>query len=597
MFLLALLLLAQPVASKPPIALKAARLFDARKGIAVQPGLVVVEGERIVQVGGAAPSGTQVIDLGDATLLPGLMDAHTHLTNEAGVSWYRDTMDLILRPPTEQVQYAAEYARRTLEAGFTTVRDLGAFDRVDVGLHNAIESGAVPGPRMTTSVAPIGSRGGHADLDPFPPDRIPPLGVMQGICNGPDECRAAVRWQIKYGAGVIKFMASGGVLSLPDPVDNPQLSQAEMDAIVEEAHHWGRKAAAHCHGDTAAKMAIKAGVDSIEHGTFLKTDTLQEMKRRGTYLMPGPLAKPGPVPPERLAKFPPSIQEKLRASARAQPEMVRNAVRLGVRIAVGTDAGVGPHGTNAQQLGFLVEDGMSPAAALQSATVVDAELIGVEAGVLEKGRLADVIAVPGDPLKDISATEHVWFVMKGGQVVKNGTPPAPPKKLVLKAAHLFDAERGALVSPGLLVIDGERIAQVGGSAPAGIPVIDAGDATLLPGLIDAHVHITSELREDFARTFVEAIMTLPVEQTLQARVYAQRTLLGGITTIRNLGAADLTDFGLKRGIEMGFAEGPRMLVSENPIGSRGGHADAIPAPPTHLVPSAIEDGICAGADQ
>src|SRR4051812_22894641 len=307
--ILALLLAANSVA------LKAARMFDARTGVIVQPALVVVEGQRISKVGGQVPPGAQVIDLGDATLLPGLIDAHTHLTAESGTSWYRDTMDQILRWPTEQAQYAAEYARRTLDAGFTTVRDLGALDYLDLGLRNAIEAGAVPGPRMIAALGYIGSRGGHADIDPFPPHRVPPLGVEHGICNGPEECRAAVRWLVKYGAGVIKFMASGGVLSLADPVDNPQLTQAEMDAIVQEAHAWGRKAAAHCHGDAPAKRAIQAGVDSIEHGTFHKPDTLALMQRKGVFLVPGPILDPA-EPPDFAKKFPPPIAEKWIASTK-----------------------------------------------------------------------------------------------------------------------------------------------------------------------------------------------------------------------------------------------------------------------------------------
>src|SRR5207248_2401457 len=299
MFLIALVLLAQPVA------VKAARMFDARSGALVRPGMVVVDGERIAQAGGDAPAGAQVIDLGDATLLPGLIDAHTHLTEESGASWYRDTMDHLLRWPAEQAQYAAEYARRTVEAGFTSVRDVGSYQYLDVGLQKAIENGSVPGPRMIVAVHYIGGRGGHADLDPFPPDRVPPNDVKRGICNGADECRAAVRWQVKYGAGVIKFMASGGILSLADPVDNPQLSQAEMDAIVDEAHRWGRKSAAHCHGDTAAKLAIRAGVNSIEHGTFLKPETLLEMKKRGVYLMPGPIFDPAGLAPDFEKRYPP----------------------------------------------------------------------------------------------------------------------------------------------------------------------------------------------------------------------------------------------------------------------------------------------------
>lgn len=591
MFLLALVLLSQPVA------LKAARLFDARKGAVVRPGLLVVEGDRITQVGGEAPASAQVIDLGDATLLPGLVDAHTHVTFESGQSWYRDEMDGLLRWPAEQAQYAAEYARRTLDSGFTAIRDLGSADFVDLGLHHAIESGAVPGPRMIFALNAIGARGGHADSDPFPPDRVPTQGLERGICNGADQCRAAVRWQIKYGATVIKFMASGGVLSLSDPVDNPQLTQGEMDAIVEEAHAWGRKAAAHCHGDAAARLAIKAGVDSIEHGTFLTADTLREMKKRGTWLMPGPIDPNRPPTDVEVKKYPPAIQEKLRRAWAAHPEMLRNAVKIGVRIAFGTDAGVGPHGTGARQLGYMVANGMTAAAVLQSATVSAAELLGLEAGALEKGKLADVIAVPGDPLQDITVTEHVRFVMKGGKVIKNGEPPAPPKKLALKAARLFDAEKGELVTPGLVVVEGEKIVAVGGAVPADATVIDLGDATLLPGLIDAHVHITGESQDDFAKAFVENVMKFPTEQTLDARLYAQRTLQGGITTVRNLGAADLTDYALKRAIELGFAEGPRLVISENPIGSRGGHADGAPGPAARLATRGVPEGICAGADQ
>jgi len=593
MVLLALFLLADP------IAVRAARLFDARKGALEQPGLVVVDGERIVQVGGAAPAGAKTIDLGDATLLPGLMDAHTHLTVESGTSWYRDSLDQILRWPTEQAQYAAEHARRTLEAGFTAVRDLGAADFIDVGLKKAIDAGAVPGPRMVTAVHAVGSRGGHADIDPYPADYVPPLGVREGICDGADACRSAVRWQVKYGAGVIKLVASGGILSLADPVDNVQLSQAELDAIVDEAHRWGRKAAAHCHGDAAAKMLIRAGIDSIEHGTFLKPDTLQEMKKRGVVLMPGPIYDPkGPEDWEK--KYPKPILEKSLAAAKAWPEMIRSAHRIGVRIAFGSDAGVDTHGkTNPQQIAWLVKWGFTPAAALQSATLVDAELLGIDGGVLEKGKLADVVAVPGNPLQDITAVERVSFVMKGGVVVKNGTPAPAPKKLALKAAHLFDAEKGTLVDGATVLIQDDRITAVGRNVPvpADARTVDLGDATLLPGLIDAHVHLTGESQEDFAKALIESLFKFPAEATLEARVYARRTLLGGFTTVRNVGASDLTDFGLKRGIELGFAEGPRMLVSEHPIGSRGGHTDGPPAPPGHLTPRSVQQGTCAGADQ
>src|SRR2546428_2781108 len=221
MVLLAVLLLA------PPPAVRATRMFDARRGVIVQPGLVVVDGERIVQAGGTAPAGARTIDLGDATLLPGLMDAHTHLTFESGPSWYRDSLDLVLRWPAEQAQYAAEYARRTVESGFTAVRDLGAGDFIDVGLKKAIDAGAVVGPRMITAVHPVGRRGGHADIDPYPPDRVPPLGIRQGICDGAQACRSAGRGEGKDGAGGIKLVAAGGGPSLAAPAPTLQHSPGQ----------------------------------------------------------------------------------------------------------------------------------------------------------------------------------------------------------------------------------------------------------------------------------------------------------------------------------------------------------------------------------
>src|SRR6266849_4883352 len=280
-------------AQQRPIVLKAARLFDGSSETLVRNAVIVVNGNRITAAGSnlAVPADAEVIDLGDATLLPGFIDSHVHITAEAGDNWYLDFFQSVMRHPAEQSFYAAMYARRTLDAGFTTVRNVGARDYVDIGLRNAINSGIAIGPRILTAVYALSATGGHGDGDPIPPARgVPQEGPLQGVCNGPSECRAAVRFQIKYGADLIKFMPSGGVLSLSDPVDAPELSQDEMHAIVEEAHHWGRKVAAHCHGDIAAKMAIAAGVDSIEHGSFLKPDTLALMHDKGVYLVPTLLA-------------------------------------------------------------------------------------------------------------------------------------------------------------------------------------------------------------------------------------------------------------------------------------------------------------------
>jgi imidazolonepropionase-like amidohydrolase len=411
---------AQGPATKPHVtALKAARLFDGTSDTVVTNGVVIIEGNRIKSVGGAIPAGAEVIDLGDVTLLPGFIDAHVHLTGESGDNYYLDYFQGVMRHPAEQALLATTYARKTIDAGFTTVRNVGANEYVDIGLRNAINAGWIVGPRMLTAVHAIGGTGGHADNDPIPPARgVPQAGPIDGVCNGPAECRAAVRYQVKYGADVIKFMPSGGVLSLSDPVDAPELSQDEMNAIVEEAHHWGRKVAAHCHGDTAAKMAINAGVDSIEHGSFLKPDTLAMMHDKGVYLVPTLLA--GDWLMGKLDKFPPSIATKAKAAVTVRSDMFRNAIKAGVKIAFGTDSAVSPHGLNAKEFALMTGLGMTPAAALRSATSVDAALLGVDdkTGTLTPGKLADIIAVPGNPLTDITATERVSFVMKEGVVVK-----------------------------------------------------------------------------------------------------------------------------------------------------------------------------------
>ncbi len=425
---LALLGMALPGVAAPaagqapaPIVLKAARVFTATSERPLAPGMVIVEGDHITQVGQnlAMPPGAQVIDLGDSTLLPGFIDAHVHLSMEMGEDWYRDFYQDIMRFPAEQALYAARYARRTLDAGFTTVRDLGSGQFVSLGLRNAINAGVAEGPRMLIANHGIGSTGGHADQSPFPPDRIKPAGTLEGVCNGPAECREAVRYQIKYGADVIKCMPSGGVLSLSDPVDVPELTQEEMNAIVSEAHAWHRKVAAHCHGDEAAKIAIAAGVDSIEHGSFLKDDTLRLMKEKGVYLVPTLFA--GFWVGEKADHFPPAIAVKARAAAAQMQSMFQRAVKIGVKIAFGTDSAVEPHGLDAQEFALMVKNGLSPARSLLAATASGADLLGLadKIGTLETGKLADLVAVPGDPLQDIRQTEKVTFVMQGGRIVRN----------------------------------------------------------------------------------------------------------------------------------------------------------------------------------
>ena len=417
--------LATPVATAadPVTVLKARHLFDGVSGRLTEPGIVVVAGQRIVAVGpGAAiPADARVIDLGDATLLPGFIDAHVHVTEEASGDSYRDFYEDMLRLPAEQAYYAEKYARATLAAGFTTVRVVGASDWVDIALRNAINAGLVQGPRIIAAGHAIGSPGGHCDQPPFPPDRVKPLGPVEGVCSGPESCREAVRDQMKWGADVIKICASGGVFSEADPLKVPQLTPAELEAIVAEAHRWGRKVAAHSHGDEAARLAVEAGVDSIEHGTFLTADTLRLMKQRGTYLVPTRMAAWWSG--QHADNYPPPIAKKAKAAATAGAEMMKAALKVGVPIAFGTDSAVSPHGLNAKEFSLLVADGMAPATALMAATHEAARLLGVEAetGSVEAGKAADLVAVAGNALENIAATEHPVFVMARGAVV----PPRP----------------------------------------------------------------------------------------------------------------------------------------------------------------------------
>ncbi len=412
-------------APKPEvIALKAARLFDGRGDAAVPNGVVIVEGERIRAAGSglAIPAGARVIDLGDATLLPGLIDAHTHVTNESTDEWLQGFFNNVSRDVAESAIRATVNARKILEAGFTTVRDVGSGDYIDVGLRNTIRDGVVPGPRMLVAVHALGARGGHCDEGGFPFNRFgPEPGIEHGIASGPDQFRDAVRFQVKYGADVIKICATGGVLSLADEVDTSQLSQEEMNAIVEEAHRLHKKVAAHAHGAEGARFAIRAGVDSIEHGSFMGDEELRMMKERGTWLVPTLLAGEYAAGRSAIRHYPPAIAAKAKAAVAVRSTMFKNALRTGVKIAFGTDSAVSPHGINAQEFGLMVDLGMTPAAALRAATVSAADLLGLSQtiGTLQPGKAADVIAVPGNPLADIHAMERVKFVMKGGEVFRN----------------------------------------------------------------------------------------------------------------------------------------------------------------------------------
>src|SRR5205809_1314107 len=426
-------------AADQTIVLKGARLFDGKSKALVQNGVVIVQGDKIVNVGSnlSVPDGARVIDLGDATLSPGFMDAHTHLTLDYSGDYNQRRLHELDLNVSEQAIRATLYARATVEAGFTTVRDLGSRfvasrEFVDVALRNSINKGIIIGPRMLVATHGIGATGGHFDptsgFRDFLFGREP--DYTDGIANGPDDVRKAVRFEVKNGADIIKAAVSGGVLSLADEVDTPQFTPAEMAALVDESHRLRKKVAVHCHGDQAAREAIEAGVDSIEHGSFMKTETLQLMKTKGTYLVPTLMATEYIL--SKIDSYPPALQAKARAAGAARSEMFRNAVKMGVKIALGTDAGVFPHGDNAKEFALMVGLGMRPIDALRSGTSNDADLLGIgqAVGTLEKGKRADIVAMPGDPTADITATEHISFVMKDGKIIRNG--PATPRTAAVR---------------------------------------------------------------------------------------------------------------------------------------------------------------------
>jgi len=404
------------------VVLRAARMFDGQE--IRTPGIVVVAGARIRAAGPAAqvPAGAQVIDLGDATLSPGFIDAHTHLTGMFIVDYKQAIIDGLRQTIPEQTLRATDNLRKTVMAGVTTVRDVGSSDFMDVGLRNASAEGIIPGPRMLVAVRSLSATGGHCDDQNGMRAGIfgPENGIEKGVINSPDEGRRAVRYNIKYGADVIKVCATGGVLSLTDPPDVAQLTQEELNAIVDEAHTLKKKTAAHAHGAEGAKRAIRAGIDSIEHGAFLDDEAIDMMKAHGTYYIPTLMAVEGGKLVLDQGGYAPLVADKMRAAIASINNVVKKAIAKGVKIGMGTDAAVYPHGRNTEEFHLLVDLGMSALDALRAGTTVNAELLEMKGqiGTLAEGAFADVIAFPGDPRQNIRQVEKVFFVMKEGTVLR-----------------------------------------------------------------------------------------------------------------------------------------------------------------------------------
>jgi imidazolonepropionase-like amidohydrolase len=397
--------------------LRAGKLLDVKTGKVFANQAVVIEGDKISSItptsGVKVSTADTVIDLPNATVLPGLIDAHTHLTFSPHFGYET----LAISVPREAL-IGAHNARVTLEAGFTTVRNVGARDYTDVALRDAINAGDVSGPRMLVSGPPLSITGGHCDNDLLPYEYH---ATSAGVADGVEQVQHKVREVIKYGADLIKVCATGGVLSKGDDPNASQYSLEEMKAIVADAHRLGRKVAAHAHGAQGVIWASEAGVDSVEHGHLMNDEAIATLKKNGTYLVPTLYLTDWVRENAAQANLPDYTLKKMRMVSEVGKGNIKKAFEAGVKIGLGTDAAVYPHGLNAHELAAYVSIGMSPLQAIQTATINDADLLGWsdKVGTLEPGKWADIIAVDGDPLEDVTTLQRVKFVMKGGEVVKN----------------------------------------------------------------------------------------------------------------------------------------------------------------------------------
>jgi imidazolonepropionase-like amidohydrolase len=405
----------QPV---PRVVVRVGHVLDVKSGKTLVNQTIVIQAGKIVSVGSGSDVKTsasdQIIELPQATVLPGLIDAHTHLDEGPENHGYPG---LAVSVPRHAL-IGARNARATLEAGFTTIRNVGADGFSDVALRDAINAGDIPGPRMLVSGPALSTTGGHCDNNLLPFEYH---ATADGVADGIAAVQHKVRENIKYGADLIKVCATGGVLSQGDDPQASQYTLEEMKAIVADAHRLGRRVAAHAHGAQGILWASEAGVDSVEHGSYIDDAGIAEMKKNGTYLVPTLYVAEWVVDNAERMHLTPNMLNKAREVMPMARKNIARAFAAGVKVAFGTDAGVYPHGTNAHEFAVMVKVGLSPQQAIMAATLNAADLLGWsdKVGTLEPGKWADIIAVDGDPLQDITTLEHVKFVMKGGVVVKN----------------------------------------------------------------------------------------------------------------------------------------------------------------------------------
>jgi imidazolonepropionase-like amidohydrolase len=413
---------AQTAPGEAVTAVRAGTLIDGMGGAPVRDALLVIEGERIKAVGPGlpVPAGARIVDLSDSTVLPGFIDGHTHISSAlVGSPGWENTR--VHDTAADEVLRGAFHARQTLEAGYTSIREVGARRFTDVSLRDAIRKGHVPGPRMQVAAHALGITGGHCDESGFVPDLFGfEAGIAQGIANGPEAIRAAIRYQVKYGADLIKLCATGGVISVGDTAGAQQYTAEELRTAVETAHMLERKITAHAHGTAGIKAAVEAGMDSIEHCSLLDDEGMRLMIQKGTYLVTTLMAGDAVVRMAKDGRLTGEYAEKALAVGPRMPQTVARAVAAGVKVALGTDNIFDPHPTDAREFTLLVRAGLTPMQAILAGTKHGAALLGWEkdVGALVPGRYADLVATKGDPLQDITALERVHFVMKGGVVVK-----------------------------------------------------------------------------------------------------------------------------------------------------------------------------------